>query len=171
MDDQVGKIGHINLQKYILGLMAGMEPSRNLWESVEEGSFFFRFPFIIMPQGRHLGSKWLRTLPSFRIHSQFLSGIITRTWIYFSLFYFARQGCACSIWRFLGQGLDWSYSCLTTPQPQQHQVDPSCFCDLHHSSRQHQIIYPHPHGYWLDLFLLSYKGNSQKMGLEFGRHS
>ena len=47
--------------------------------------------------------------------------------------------CICSIWKLPGQASNQSHSCQPTPQPQQMQ-DLSHVCDLHHNSRQHQIL-------------------------------
>ena len=37
-------------------------------------------------------------------------------------FFFAFQGCTCSIRMFPGQGSYWSYGCQPTPQPQPHRI-------------------------------------------------
>ena len=37
-------------------------------------------------------------------------------------FFFSFQGCTHDIWKFPGQGLNWSYSGRPMPQPQPHQI-------------------------------------------------
>jgi len=68
------------------------------------------------------------------------------------------------IWKFLGQGSNWSCSCRPMPQLQQHHV-----CDLRRSLQQHWILNPlskarDPTGILMDtswvLNPLSHKGNS-----------
>ena len=59
--------------------------------------------------------------------------------VLFCLVFF--QGLIHSIWRFPGQGSNWSYNCWPTPQSQKTR-DPSRICDLHHSSWQSQILNP-----------------------------
>ena len=39
-----------------------------------------------------------------------------------SLFSFLFYGCTCGIWKFPGQGSNWSCSCQLTPQPQQLRI-------------------------------------------------
>ena len=49
------------------------------------------------------------------------------------------QGCTHGIWKFPGQGSNWSCSCpaYTTATA---MLDLSCVCDLYHSSQQHWIL-------------------------------
>ena len=44
---------------------------------------------------------------------------ISQILFYLLLFF---QGCWCGIWKFPGQGLNWSCSCQPIPQTQQHQI-------------------------------------------------
>ena len=45
-----------------------------------------------------------------------------------------------NLWKFPGQGSNQSYSCQPMPQPA--TWDPSCICNLHHSSWQYWIPNP-----------------------------
>ena len=68
------------------------------------------------------------------------------------------EGRTHGIWRFSGQGSNWSCSCRPTTQPQQHQI-----CDPHHSSRQCQILHPlsrQPHVSSSNSFPLHHDGSS-----------
>ena len=62
------------------------------------------------------------------------------------LFYFSfllSQGHTYGIWKFPGQGLNWSCSCQPTPQSQPQQCQtPHHICDLHHSSQQCRVFNP-----------------------------
>ena len=55
----------------------------------------------------------------------------------------------CGIWKFLGQGSNWSCSCRLTPQPQQHRiwaVSATCAADPQPTDpRQGSNPYPHRH--------------------------
>ena len=42
--------------------------------------------------------------------------------LFVCLFVLSFQGRTCSIWRFPGQGSNWSCSCCSTPKPQQCQI-------------------------------------------------
>ena len=55
-------------------------------------------------------------------------------------------------------GGEWELQLLASTTTTASQ-DPSRICDLHHSSQQHWILNPHPHGCWLGLLLLSHNGN------------
>ena len=89
----------------------------------------------------------------------FLFFVVVFFFCCFLLFNF--QDRTHGIWKFPGQGSNWSCSC----QPTETQ-DPSHVCDLHHSSQQRRIPNslikdrdrnPHPQ---LDSFLLCHNGNS-----------
>ena len=56
-------------------------------------------------------------------------------------FFFSFEGRTCGIWRFPGKGSTRSYSCRPTPQLTATR-DLSSVCDLHHSSRERQILKP-----------------------------
>ena len=71
--------------------------------------------------------------------------------VFFFFFFFLFQGHTCGLWRFPGQGSNWSYSCRPTPQPQQCQIQAEFMtyttahgnaCDLRHSSQKCQILTP-----------------------------
>ena len=46
----------------------------------------------------------------------------------------------CSVWKFPGEGSNWSCSCWPIPQPQRCGM--SHVCDLYHSSWQWRIVTP-----------------------------
>ena len=59
------------------------------------------------------------------------------------LFIYLFLGPHPSIWKFPGQGSNWSCNCWPTPQPQQPATpDPSHICDLYPSSQQCQNLNP-----------------------------
>ena len=76
---------------------------------------------------------------------------LLRFFFYLTNFFF--QGCAHGVWKFPGQGSNWSYSCrpilrlIATPDPW--------------PTERGQASNLHPHGYQLALFLLHHNGNSQ----------
>ena len=47
---------------------------------------------------------------------------LSRKYFFFFFFFFLLFRGHHSIWRFPGQGLNWSCSCWPTPQPQQHRI-------------------------------------------------
>ena len=81
--------------------------------------------------------------------------------LFCSLLFF--YSCTCCIWKFLGQGLKWRYSCWPRPQQQQRQIQAlsttyttasgNARC-LTHSARQGLKL--HPHGYQSGLLPLSH---------------
>ena len=57
--------------------------------------------------------------------------------------FFAFKGRTRSIWKFPSQGSNQSYSCWPIPTATATATwDPSCICNLHHSSQQHWILNP-----------------------------
>ena len=79
------------------------------------------------------------------------------------LSFFSFYSHTCGIWEFLGQGSDWSWSCRSTPQPQQHRL----IYDLRDRSQQRWILNPlskardrTPQKEHQVLSPLSHKGNS-----------
>ena len=75
----------------------------------------------------------------------------------------AFQGHTCSLWRFPGQGLNWSCGHWPTPQPQPHQIwaVSATYTSAHGKPTEWgQGSNLRPHGCWSDSFLLSHKGNS-----------
>ena len=49
---------------------------------------------------------------------------------------------SCGIWRFPGQGSNWSCSSRPTPQPLPHHARSNRICELYHSSWQCRILNP-----------------------------
>ena len=88
----------------------------------------------------------------------------------FRFFFFFFQCRRHGIWRFPGQGSNWSYGCRPTPQPQQHwiQAASAAYTTAHGKARpltheQGQGLNLCAHGYQSDSFPLYHNGSSQNM--------
>ena len=74
----------------------------------------FTFPRIM-----HEGSLFSTSSPTLVIHCLFIIFIFCVFSFFLSFFFY---GHTCSIWKFLGQGLNGSCSCQPTPQQQQRGI-------------------------------------------------
>ena len=79
---------------------------------------------LFMIKVEHLFLCILDICNSSFVASIFFCGIVRAFLICTTSFFFFRafQGCTHGIWRFPGQGSNWSYSCWPTPQPQQCRI-------------------------------------------------
>ena len=70
----------------------------------------------------------------------FCSSLCRAGWV-FQGFFFSFKGCTCCLWKFPRQGVESELQ-LPATAIAVAMWDPSCICNLHHSSWQYWILNP-----------------------------